>query len=81
MTVVPEERGRGFGERIISGAIREAARRADRTALLEVFEHNTPAVNPYTGLGSRPLRRLVGYSREPGGAAPDAVDMISGGSR
>ncbi|HET9927260.1 MAG TPA: GNAT family N-acetyltransferase, partial [Rubrobacter sp.] len=33
MAVVPEERGRGFGKRIISGAIRKAARRADRTVL------------------------------------------------
>jgi GNAT superfamily N-acetyltransferase len=77
MAVAPEERGRGFGKRIISGAIREATRRADRTMLLEVFEHNTPAVNLYTRLGFRPLRRLVGYSREPGGAGPDAVDVPS----
>lgn len=45
--------------------------------LLEVFEHNTPAVNLYKGLGFSPLRRLVGYHRETGVAAPDAADTLS----
>lgn len=45
--------------------------------LLEVFEHNTPAVNLYKGLGFSPLRRLVGYHRETGVAAPEAADTLS----
>ena len=45
--------------------------------LLEVFEHNTPAVKLYKGLGFKPLRRLVGYHHDPGGAASEAADTLS----
>ena len=77
MAVAPEMRGRGFGKQIMRGAIREAVSRGDRSVLLEVIEHNTPAVNLYTGLGFSPLRRLVGYHRGPGAAVPDATDTLS----
>ena len=39
--------------------IDEAVERGDQSVLLEVFEHNTPAINLYEGLGFEPLRRLV----------------------
>lgn len=82
MAVASEARGRGVGKWIMQGAIREAASRGDRSMLLEVFEHNTPAVNLYKGLGFSPLRRLVGYHREtgiaaPDFAAPDAADTLT----
>jgi ribosomal protein S18 acetylase RimI-like enzyme len=77
MAVAPEVRGRGVGRQIMQGAIREAVSRGDHSVLLEVIEHNTPALNLYTGLGFNPLRRLVGYHRGPGGAAPDAADTLS----
>ena len=77
MAVAPEARGKGLGRRIMRGVIGEAASRGDRSMLLEVFEHNTPAVNLYEGLGFEPLRRLVGYHCEPGGAVPDAADTLS----
>jgi ribosomal protein S18 acetylase RimI-like enzyme len=77
MAVASKARGRGVGKWIMQGAIREAVSRGDRSMLLEVFEHNTQAVNLYKGLGFIPLRRLVGYHREPGGAAPDAADTLS----
>jgi ribosomal protein S18 acetylase RimI-like enzyme len=76
MAVAPEARGRGVGKWIMQGAIREAVSRGDRSILLEVFEHNTPAVNLYKGLGFKPLRRLVGYHREPSAAAPDTADAL-----
>lgn len=76
MAVAPEVRGRGVGKQIMQEAIREAAARGDRSVLLEVIEHNTPAVNLYTRLGFSQLRRLVGYQRGPGGA-PDAAYTLS----
>jgi GNAT superfamily N-acetyltransferase len=59
------------------GVIGEALERGDRSVLLEVFENNTPAVKLYEGLGFEPLRRLVGYHHEPGGATPDGADTLS----
>ena len=76
MAVAPETRGRGLGKHIMQNAIDEAVERDDRSVLLEVFEHNTPAVKLYEGLGFRPSRRLVGYHHDPGGAAPEAKDTM-----
>ena len=77
MAVAPEARGKGLGRRIMQTAIDEAVARRDRSVLLEVFEHNTPAVNLYRRLGFEPLRRLVGYRRDSGGVASDAADTLS----
>jgi ribosomal protein S18 acetylase RimI-like enzyme len=76
MAVAPEARGRGLGKLIMQDAIDEAVKRGDRSVLLEVFEHNTPAVKLYEGLGFRPTRRLVGYHHDPGGAAPEVTDTL-----
>src|SRR5215210_1225766 len=76
MAVAPGVRGKGLGKRIMQGVIDEAVERGDRFVLLEVFEHNTPAVKLYEGLGFEPLRRLVGYHHRPG-AAPDGADALS----
>src|SRR5215213_1723963 len=51
MAVAPEVRGKGVGKQIMQGAIREAVSRGDHSVLLEVIEHNTPALNLYKGLG------------------------------
>ena len=77
MAVAPEARGKGLGKRIMRGVISEAVEGGDRSVLLEVFEHNTPAVKLYEGLGFEPLRRLVGYHHGPGGAAPDGADTLA----
>jgi len=76
MAVAPETRGKGLGKCIMQSVIGEAVERGDRSVLLEVFEHNTPAVKLYEGLGFEPLRRLVGYHHRPG-AAPDGADALS----
>jgi ribosomal protein S18 acetylase RimI-like enzyme len=76
MAVAPEVRGRGLGRRIMQDAIDEAVERGDRSVLLEVFEHNTPAVRLYEGLGFRPVRRLVGYHHDSDGAAPEATKTL-----
>jgi ribosomal protein S18 acetylase RimI-like enzyme len=77
MAVAPEARGRGVGGRIMQGVIGEAAARDDRSMLLEVFEHNTPAVSLYKELGFEPLRRLVGYHHDPVDVAPDTATILS----
>ena len=76
MAVAPEARGRGLGKLIMQDAIDEAVERGDRSVLLEVFEHNTPAVKLYEGLGFKPVRRLVGYHRDPGWTAPEVTDTL-----
>jgi GNAT superfamily N-acetyltransferase len=77
MAVAPEARGKGLGKLIMQNAIDEAVQRGDRSVLLEVFEHNTPAVKLYEGLGFKPVRRLVGYQHDPGGASPEAADNLT----
>jgi ribosomal protein S18 acetylase RimI-like enzyme len=77
MAVAPEARGRGLGKRMMKGVVDEALKRGDRSVLLEVFEHNTPAVNLYEGLGFEPLRRLVGYRREPGGVSRETSNALA----
>jgi ribosomal protein S18 acetylase RimI-like enzyme len=77
MAVAPEARGKGLGKLIMQDAIDEAVQRGDRSVLLEVFEHNTPAVKLYEGLGFKPVRRLVGYHHDPGGASPEAADNLT----
>jgi GNAT superfamily N-acetyltransferase len=76
MAVAPEARGRGLGKHIMQDAIDEALQRGDRSVLLEVFEHNTPALKLYEGLGFRPVRRLVGYHHDPGGEASEVKDTL-----
>jgi ribosomal protein S18 acetylase RimI-like enzyme len=78
MAVTPEARGRGLGKVIMQDTIDEAVERGDRSVLLEVFEHNTPAVKLYEGLGFRPSRRLVGYHHDPGGAASEVTYTLYG---
>ena len=77
MAVAPVARGKGLGKHIMQGVIDEAVERGDQSVLLEVFEHNTPAVNLYEGLGFEPLRRLVGYRHDPGGEVPEAAHTLS----
>lgn len=76
MAVAPEVRGRGLGGRVMRGTIDEAVGRGDKYVLLEVFEHNAPAVKLYEGLGFRTSRRLVGYHHAPG-VVPDAADNLT----
>src|SRR5829696_4148908 len=78
MAVAPEARGMGLGKVIMQDTIDEAVERGDRSVLLEVFEHNTPAVKLYGRLGFRPSRRLVGYHHDPGGTASEVIDKLYG---
>lgn len=69
MAVAPEFRGRGLGKEVMRLVLQEATLRKDRSMLLEVIEQNQAAVSLYTGLGYRPIRRLVGYNLHPDGRA------------
>jgi len=77
MAVVPGMRGRGLGRSILEGVVREAASRGDRCLILEVFEHNEPALGLYQGLGFRARRRLFGYRRANGPGATEAAGSLS----
>src|SRR5215218_1874712 len=76
MAVAPEARGRGLGKLIMQDAINEAVERGDGYVLLEVFEHNDPAMKLYEGLGFSPLRSLVGYHHDPVGASYAVTDTL-----
>ena len=65
MAVAPDFRRRGLGKEVMQVALREATLRKDRSMVLEVFEQNRAAVSLYTGLGFRPIRRLIGYDLRP----------------
>jgi ribosomal protein S18 acetylase RimI-like enzyme len=65
MAVAPDFRGRGLGKNVMKVVLVEAVLRKDRTMILEVFEQNPAAVSLYTGLGFRPVRRLLGYDFNP----------------
>jgi GNAT superfamily N-acetyltransferase len=74
MAVAPDFRGRGLGKNVMKVVLEEAVLRKDRTMILEVFEQNPAAVSLYTGLGFRPVRRLLGYDFNPQGAGLRASD-------
>jgi ribosomal protein S18 acetylase RimI-like enzyme len=76
MAVAPGFRGRGVGKHVMKIALEEATVRKDRAMILEVFEQNPAAVSLYTGLGFRPIRRLVGYDFKPQGADLSGSDSI-----
>ena len=65
MAVAPDFRGHGLGKEVMRTVLEEAAQRKDRAIILEVIEQNRAAVSLYTGLGFRPIRRLVGYDFHP----------------
>jgi ribosomal protein S18 acetylase RimI-like enzyme len=75
MAVAPDFRGRGLGKDVTRVALEEAVLRKDRTMILEVYEQNGAAVSLYTGLGFRPIRRLVGYDFNPHDARDHGSDF------
>lgn len=79
MAIAKALRGSGLGKRVMREAIDDARTRGDHSLLLEVIEQNTPAVNLYTILGFRSMRRLVGWrwplSDVVAGAVDTGVDL------
>lgn len=62
MAVVPDLRRIGAGRCMVTTILDEACSRGDRIIELEVIEENLPAVNLYTSIGFRQLRRLTSYT-------------------
>jgi len=70
LAVVPEQRQRGLGRRLLFQALDLGARRGARTAHLEVRESNRAALGLYRSLGFRTVGVRKGYYESP---SEDAV--------
>jgi ribosomal protein S18 acetylase RimI-like enzyme len=64
MGIAKGARGKGAGSWFMRELIHEACERGDRQMVLEVIEHNEPAVRLYRKYGFESVRRLVGYTRQ-----------------
>lgn len=53
IVVAKEERGKGYGRRIMSGLLADGQRQGAETAYLQVMCNNEPALRLYAGLGFR----------------------------
>lgn len=65
LAVRPELRGRGFGRRLLDGALAEAARRGARQVYLEVRESNVAARRLYERAGFATAGVRADYYSEP----------------
>jgi ribosomal protein S18 acetylase RimI-like enzyme len=63
MGITREARGKGAGTWLMKKLIEDARERGDCEMVLEVIEHNAPAVRLYQSYGFESVRRLVGYIR------------------
>lgn len=69
-------RGRGFGQRMLGAAIQDARDRGDRRMLLEVIATNARAIALYRRHGFAATRRLLGFTRDAGATAGEALAEI-----
>lgn len=65
LAVAPEQRGHGWGRRLLSLALGVAARRGARTAHLEVRQSNGPALGLYRSVGFVTVGVRRGYYESP----------------
>lgn len=63
MGIARETRGKGAGSWLMKRLVEDARKRGDREIVLEVIEHNEPAVRLYQNYGFANMRRLVGFTR------------------
>lgn len=63
MGIAREARGKRAGTWLMKKLIEDARERGDCEMVLEVIEHNAPAVKLYQSYGFERVRRLVGYTR------------------
>jgi ribosomal-protein-alanine N-acetyltransferase len=71
--VLPGQRRKGHGRRLLRAAAAEAARRGARQLHLEVAEDNLGARAAYAAAGFAPAGRRRNYYRTPGGTSLDAL--------
>ncbi len=65
LMVTPRQRRRGWGARLVTMAMQQAARENGRELLLEVRRSNGPAIRLYKSLGFLEIGRRKGYYRTP----------------
>src|SRR6266508_2639444 len=63
MGIAKESRGKNAGSWFMDQLIHEAQQRGDHEMVLEVIEHNEPAVKLYRKSGFQNIRRLIGLIR------------------
>jgi ribosomal-protein-alanine N-acetyltransferase len=61
LAILPEQRGRGFGRRLLDSLLSAAAARGAKRALLEVADRNIPAISAYTKVGFTTCGRRKQY--------------------
>lgn len=75
VAVLPPERGRGLGRRLVEGAIHKARQRGARKMFLEVRDGNSAALGLYQSLGFSVAGRRENYYTGGAGERFDAITM------
>lgn len=75
VAVLPSERGRGLGRRLVEGAMHKARQRGARRMFLEVRDGNAPALRLYESLGFSAAGRRQNYYMGAAGERFDAITM------
>ena len=75
VAVLPRERGRGLGRRLVEGAMRKALQRGAHHIFLEVRDGNSAALGIYTSLGFTVAGRRQNYYMGGVGERFDAITM------
>jgi [ribosomal protein S18]-alanine N-acetyltransferase len=75
VAVLPGERGRGLGRRLVEGAMQKARQRGARKMFLEVRDGNSAALRLYESLGFSIAGRRQNYYTGVTGERFDAITM------
>lgn len=75
VAVPPDQRGRGYGRRLVEGAMEAARQRGARTMFLEVRDGNEAALRLYRSLGFTAAGRRQNYYTGAAGERFDAITM------
>jgi ribosomal-protein-alanine N-acetyltransferase len=75
VAVLPGDRGRGFGRRLVEGAMHKARQRGARKMFLEVRDGNAVALQLYASLGFSAAGRRQNYYSGAAGERFDAITM------
>ena len=73
IAVLPDERGRGVGYRLLDFSMKTERTRGLETVFLEVRSKNIPAINLYASYGFKSVGTRKGYYKDP---VDDAIIMI-----
>jgi GNAT superfamily N-acetyltransferase len=75
MGVIPEHRGKGFGQQLLTHCIKHAATMGVHRMVLEVIDENAHAISIYRQLGFEISRCLVGYDCTLGATSDDRDEL------